>query len=168
VQQGTLLYDGVLYYDTPLLYEMVQQTIVIERYQKTRIKLHAEKILEFSIGNHRFKRVTDTNSVAVVENGFYEILFTQKELEVLARRHKEVRRTFSPEDPNVFTEFATYLLYKENKYYIIESESALLQALSKKRNATRKFLRENRLSFKKAPSETIVRAVQFYAQTNNE
>lgn len=163
LQKGTLQYDGIIYYDVPLLYEMIQQTLVIAGYNETKLKLHAAKIQGFTIEGRQFTRL-EAVAQAGADSSFYEVMYDEKELSVLVKRRKEIRRSGRPEDPNEFKEFATHFIRSKGQYHKVDSEASLLDALNDKRSEIKKFLRAKKLGYRKNPEATMFGAVAHYAE----
>src|ERR1019366_1566808 len=58
MQNGTIFYDGTLYENVALLYDIVSQEIVINRYNSDeRMKLLNEKIKYFTFDGYRFENI---------------------------------------------------------------------------------------------------------------
>ena len=58
MQSGDIFYDGTLYSDVPLLYDIVRQEVVINRYnQEARMKLLNEKVKYFTFSGHTFENI---------------------------------------------------------------------------------------------------------------
>ena len=134
MQNSDIFYDGTLYTNIPLLFDIVRQEIVINRYnQNVRIKLLNEKVKYFTLAGHRFENITlaegkDEN----ISNGIYDIVFDNK-TRVLVKRFKRIKNPIKAEDPPVFVEEDAFYLQNGDRFYPVENRSSLLSALSDKR-----------------------------------
>lgn len=160
LQKGSVIYDGVTYVDIPMLYEQVQQELIIEGAEKSRIIVDKEKVEGFMLKGHQFKWVAATTSAPA---GFYECLYN-KGLEVFAKHQKEPTRQFNPEDPYIFKESSFYYVRKDSVYHSITDQNDLLNLLADKKKNIKEYWKENKYSFKKNPEAFIINTVAFYTR----
>ncbi|MEO7393574.1 MAG: hypothetical protein ABIU11_01450 [Chitinophagaceae bacterium] len=163
MQNCELFYDGTLYQDVPLLFDLVRQEIVINRYDdNTRIKLLNEKIKYFKIAGHRFDNIIlSEGSNEDVSNGFYDIVFEGK-ASVLVSRVKKVEMTLNPEDPPKFAERDKIFIRNENQFYLVNNINSILNALKDKKDLIRTFIRKNKFRFKKNIEEELGMTAAYY------
>jgi hypothetical protein len=159
-QKGTVLYNGTIYEDVPLVYDMLRDEIVSKTFTKeANMVLLGEKTDYFTIGTHRFVRIRDSS---VIIPGFYEELYTGY-ARVLVKRENKIERSLKEENTSIFREYDYYYIEKDGVYHSIATEGDL-QALFKDQKAEiRKFLNRRGTSFKKDPANTIVQTVAYYA-----
>ena len=162
MQNSAIFYDGTLYEDVPLLYDLVRQEVVINRYDdNTRIKLLNEKIKYFIISGHRFENFAFRERNNHNINDFYDIIFDGK-ADVLVNRIKKVEMTLNPEDPPKFTERDKIFIQNENNIYTVDKTNSILKALNDKKDMVRTFIRKNKFKFKNNAEEEIVKTVAYY------
>lgn len=163
MQNSTLFYDGTLYEDVPLLFDLVRHEVVINRYDdNTRIKLLNEKIKYFIISGHRFENLSlSEGNTEDINSGFYDIVFDGKS-SVLVSRIKKVEMTLNPEDPPKFTERDKIFIRNGNNFYPLDNTNSILKALSDKKDLVRTFIRKNKFRFKNNTEEEIVKIVAYY------
>ena len=79
--QGSLTYDGTFFPDVPLSYDLEKDLVVIpDKHNILKIQLISEKLLYFTIGDHRFIHLRPNNSeVNAPAEGFYEVLYEGKD-----------------------------------------------------------------------------------------
>src|SRR6266700_8338198 len=89
--KASLYYDGCLYNDADLHYDLLNDEIVINDYtQNVPVRLVTGKIKYFTILNHRFLRlVTDSIHDPLLKTGFYEYFPIGKGA-VLVKREKKL------------------------------------------------------------------------------
>lgn len=163
MENGSLFYDGTLYDDVPLLFDLVRHEVVINRYDdNTRIKLINEKIKYFIISGHRFESLAfKERDDGEINKDFYEIAFDGR-AKVLINRIKKVEMTLNPEDPPKFTERDKIFIQNGNKIYPADNASSLLKALGDKKDIVKTFIRKNKFRFKSSAEEEIVKTVAYY------
>lgn len=162
LQQGTVSYDGIVYYNMPLFYELVQQEVLLEGVEKFKIKLNKEKVQGFSIKGHQFKWIAGNSTINA---GFYEHLVIGM-MPVFVRYQKKLTQQFNPADPYIFQETASFFIEKDGRYYSINDQDDLLQIVSDHKKRVRDYWKENKLSFKKNAKEFIVNTIEFYTRIN--
>ena len=72
---GTVSYNGILYENVPLKYDIVKDALLTDDpYDYYKISLISEQISRFTIGQHVFIRLTDSINRTAPRVGFYEQL----------------------------------------------------------------------------------------------
>jgi len=107
-----------------------------------------------------------TDSTDEMSPGFYEQLYNGKSA-VFVRHKKQLNTTTNQSE--VYSEYVQYDAYfvrKGSEYYRVTSNKSLLDAFSDKKAEVRRFLREQRLDFKKDPTNTTRKAAEFFDQIN--
>ncbi len=163
MESSTIFYDGTLYEDVPLLFDLVRQDVIINRYEdNTRIKLLNEKIKYFIISGHRFENTNlSEGGTEDINSAFYDIVVDGK-ASVLVSRIKKVEMTLNPEDPPKFTERDKIFIRNKNKFYPVDNTNSILKALSDKKDLVRTFIRKNKFRFKNNTEGEISKTVAYY------
>ena len=170
-QTGSIRYDGQLFTDVPLLYDLkLDQVVVPDLARNTSRRLLAEKIARFEVGGHQFVRVVsaDTAARSAVPTGFYDLLLAGRPggASLLARRTK--RGVEEPVGGHlVFTyEQKDQLLLRQNDQFTpVDNLKSILAALPRQRAALQKFARGNQLKFKGEQREQAATALLRYYNT---
>lgn len=156
LQPGTIAYNGIRYHDVPMLYDIVRDELAIQPPEGGyRVRLHTDKISNFSIGQHQFARIVGDSALGV-RTGFYEILYNGK-VKVLAQRVKTVH-----EDISSGTYKADYLvkdrfyIQKEGAYHEVKSKGSVLGLFPDQSKVLRKYLRANKLKFNDEQREAAI------------
>lgn len=168
MQNGTILYDNVLFENVPFLFDLVRHDVVINRFEdNTRIKLITEKIGYFIIAGHRFENLKFRGETSE-ESGsdFFDIVFHGK-TDVLVNRIKKIEMTLSPEDPPKFTERDKFFIRNHDNIYAIDDIKSVLKALADRKDQVKLFIRKNKLKFKSDTEEEIVKIAAYYESLNN-
>ncbi|MES2332783.1 MAG: hypothetical protein V4539_24455 [Bacteroidota bacterium] len=165
-RQGNLFYNGSLYEDVPLMYDMSRDVLVSKNFLKElNVKLLGEKISYFNIGKNTFVRiVADSSTSASMSTGFYERLY-KGTVTVLGKYQKRIENSMNAADKiTKFVEHDYYYIEKDGKYHLISGESDILSLFKEQRAELRKFLNRREINFKKDPAGTVVQAATYYEQ----
>jgi hypothetical protein len=164
VEKGTLVYDGSLYQNVPMLYDVVKDEVIIEHFNNYfKINLIAKKISSFSLLNHPFVRiVADSLPEPGIPTGFYEKLYDGK-VKVLARRIKIMEEEIVYNQlKKRFVQNDRYYLCKDTVYVQVKGRNAILRVFRDRRKEIRKFIKENKINFKNDPGTALTRITRFY------
>lgn len=163
VTKGSVYYDGMLYQDIPLWYDLLKNQVVIQYIDNfSKISLHNEKIEYFSLFNHVFVNITKDTSNTLL-SGFYDRVY-QKETEVLVKRSKSSVQHVTPEGIflMMLKQKDQIYLKKEGRYYFVDSPGTVLKALGSNQKEIQAYLKKNKIRFRKNPEKATVMMVSFY------
>ncbi|MBD0333010.1 MAG: hypothetical protein ICV66_10165 [Chitinophagaceae bacterium] len=171
LQKGYISFDGVLYQNIGLKYDLVSNQVIIKAKQNLLMALVREKIDYFSLNGHLFIHlIPDTARNDFPEPGFYEVLYEvlyEGPVRVLARRNKNVERGVKPEDPNIFRQYNHYYIEKNSRFYPISSQGELIAVFADRKEEMKNYLRRSKAKFKKDPQKNIVEAAEYYGSLKN-
>lgn len=126
---GSLQYEGIVYNDIFLLYDIYVGALIVQTDRKYQITLPVERIGGFSIGGHRFVNIVpDSAATGFPGKGLYELLYSGRE-ELLARHRKTVQVTVATGE-SYFREETTYYLKRGNRYDRISTQKSLFRLLN--------------------------------------
>lgn len=164
LQPGSLLYDGVLYRNVPMLFDLTTGDLLADSYNHGyNIKLVTNKVSDFYLAGHRFTRLeNDSTHGTVINPGFYDLMHDNK-TQVLVKREKKLEQIARTEGLDArYKVYEYYFIKKNDAFYRVESSTSLLNIFADKKNEVKNYLRENHLKFKKNPELTIIKAAEFY------
>ncbi len=167
--KGNVFYDGTLYTDIPISYDLTRDEVLMDnKAQGFDLRLVTDKIKSFTILNHVFVRlVRDTiNKGGIEATGFYDLLFNGR-IKVLAKRRKKIEQAFKAEEAPRFIQYNEYFVLKNDEYHKVDSKRSLLDVFGDQKDKLKKYLKKNKLNYKKNPENTIVKAADYYGQLNN-
>jgi hypothetical protein len=166
LERGSLCYDGILYPEIPLEYDLVQDKVIIHDLAgKALISLISEKVGYFTIGTHRFRYVEATSTMEDAPGpGFYEVLYVSGPLTLFARHEKQLQFPTSSNDQARYYATSHYFLNTNDRFYRVDGIDALVKALQDKRDALKKYIRENKIHFKKQPEAALIQVTAYYRQ----
>jgi hypothetical protein len=166
-EPGAVNYDGIIYKDVPMMYDIYKDVVVVLLYNKfSQYSLLNERVHDFTLSDHRFVRVeADSlkNNNSGITTGFYEQLYGGK-IEVLAKRTKTIQNStnLTANLETYFIEKNEYYLRKGNTYYSVGSQSSFLKVLKDKKNIIQQYIRENQIKFRKDPENAMAKIASYY------
>ncbi|MEO5595450.1 MAG: hypothetical protein ABIR15_22640 [Chitinophagaceae bacterium] len=169
LQNGGIFYDGRLYENIPLYYDLVTDDVVINNYaQNNQIKLVPEKVNYFYILQHLFIRITaDSLLPSFITTGFYEKLYDGK-LSVFARHQKIPRLSINASDNDArYAAYNYYFVLLKNTFYRTDNKSDFLSVMDDKKDAIRKYIKDNKINFNKNREASMVKIAEYYSQLKN-
>ena len=169
LQNGDIKYDGIVYNNVPLNYDIYKEEVVINRYnQNFRIRLAANKIDWFTIDNHLFiKIVADSSTKVLGATGFFDKVYDGS-IAVLVKRRKKLDETVTSTGINSqYTEDDRFFIKKDGIYHPVNSKKSVMHVFGDKKKDVQKLMRKNKIKFKPSLEFGIVKAAQFYDQVKN-
>jgi hypothetical protein len=159
LEKGDVFYNGVLYKNVDLLYDISHDDLVTKYSEDANLVLVREKISYFKLRGHLFVAGSD-----VLGRGFYDVLFTGK-IELVAQRKKELTPwSKTMEFDATFSQTSNYLIYKDSSYYKVNSKQELLDVLKDKKTELKDFISKNKIDFKKNFEAALLRTAMYYDQ----
>jgi hypothetical protein len=171
---GEINYDGIVYKNVPIKYDIYKDVVVVLLYNKfSMYSLVSNRVHDFTFANHHFilfNADSLVNDKSAISSGFYDELYGGKTVSVLAKRVKTIQNSSNavaaPE-----TSFASrddYYLRKGNIYYkISKSQGSVLNVLKDKKSALQQYLRQNNIRFKDNPEDAMARIASYYDHLTN-
>jgi hypothetical protein len=172
LKTATLTYDGVFYREIGLEYDMVTDEVVIRNYSgDALISLIREKTSDFTIGVHAFRYVTpdkyiapDKTTAVQPPSGFYEEVYAAGAVTLLARREKKLIFPSSNDAQPKYDQTNMYFLRIDHRFYKIDSKTALLETLKDKAAPLKKYIRQNKIHFKRHLENALIQTIGYYMQ----
>jgi len=165
LHKGSVIYDGYLYKNVDMFYDIYQDEVIIQLYQSfLKINLLSEKVDSFDLLDHHFIRIKNNPAVATsLKTGFYDELYGGK-IQVLARRTKSIQRKYDigGSIDSYFSSSVDYYLFKNGEYYNVNSQGAFLNALKDKKKDIQQFIKANKIKIRKTQEESMVKIAAYY------
>jgi hypothetical protein len=164
--EGTIIYEGGYYNNVKLLYDEVQDMVILRN--EIAIELITERIEQFSISGHLFVKLAKDSLNNRVSAGFYEQLYKGK-IEVYKKEKKVIKENLSTTEGvrGDIEKKTFYYLKKDGIFYLIKKKANIYEALRDKENEIQKFMRSNGLNFKSDPDNTLAKIAPYYDQLTN-
>jgi hypothetical protein len=177
VQTGSVFYDGILYNEVPMLYDLEQDNIVIVRYNKEnseqqyrnmmRIDLIRNRVGWFALPGHEFVRLEADSNSRNMNDGFYDRVYDGKIKVFIKHIKKYVEEIKGRELERRHDTYTYYYVQKSGIYYSIKKKKSFLQLFKDKKKELTAFTRKNKLRFKKNEETFITEVSRYYDQLIN-
>lgn len=162
-QDGSIFYDGHLYQNIPLLFDIYKNRVIVDHPKShTKIELIPEKIKYFTISDKYFVQLKSPTA------GFYQELYGG-EIKVYARHYKTIQEKIG--DKTMIIEFLTkrkLFIQRDGIYHTITSKKSALSVLKEYKSELNKLLGEEKISFKKNKEYALARMGRYFDQLNTK
>lgn len=167
--RGSVWYDGMFYRDVPMLYDLIGDEAVVVYYDSIlQLSLTAEKVKAFDLAGHHFIRIVkDSATHRNLSTGFYDLLY-QGHTPVLAKRSKTIEERIV--DNRVLysiKEQQRYYIRKDDVYQRVSNYDQLLNMLQDRKKDIRRFLKKQKIRFRKDRETAVIKAVEYYDSLKN-
>ncbi|MFT3933003.1 MAG: hypothetical protein QM726_05245 [Chitinophagaceae bacterium] len=166
---GAVFYDGNMYENLPMHYDVVSDDVVINNYSKNNeIKLVPEKLSYFLIAQHLFVRITaDSATPSFIKTGFYERLYDGK-MSLFARYQKSPKLSNTGDYTTLYAEYNNYYVLLNNTFYHADSKNEFLDLMADKKDAVKRFMKSNKIKINnKNPEAAMIQVAAYYSQLKN-
>lgn len=164
-QNGSVLYDGTWYHDTPLMYDIYKDEVIILHPNNMSVRLYSERVQKFNFNGLAFVRLLPDKD-NVLKSGFYQQL-TDGNVTIFVRRHKKLEEKiegFIIERKFISSDH--FYVLKGGNYYPIGKQKSLLNLLKDSRQSIQRHLKQQKLKYRKEREKTIVQIAEFYNQSH--
>ena len=167
-QTGTVLYDGLVFKNVPMLFDLYKDLVIVRHFNEyLKIALISPKVKSFTIADHHFIRIVqDSLTNPLLKTGFYDVLYDGN-LTCLARRTKIIEETVTDHLEQEFVEKNFYYIKKNGVFKAVKSYKGLLEILKEHGKEIRRYLKKNKIKFRKNKETAIVTAVSYYDSPKN-
>ncbi len=163
VLTGSVSYQGMIYTGLNLFYNLVSDELISKNYEfNALISLAPEKVDSFTIGKHVFIQITANKSNGLSKDGYYEQLYSG-EPAFYIRREKRFAAGTGSEEPK-YIQYNYYFVKIKNVFYEVADKKSLLDLLKDQKDVLKKYIRTNKLNFKKNPESSMVLTTIYYSQ----
>jgi len=159
---GNISYDGLFFTGVPMLYDVLNDKVVVLLYNKfSKLVLLDKLVKDFDFLNHHFINIKadSISDNSVISGGYYDEIYNGK-TKVLVKRVKNIQTTSSAE---TYFETKRYIFIKKNNiYYSTSSQGSLLDALKDKKKELQQYISANKIKFRKDPEDAMIKIVSYY------
>lgn len=158
---GHLVYQGVLYKDLPLFYDLVNDAVILRSFDKKYfIRLASDKISEFTLGGSLFVK-NPFQAVSEADRLFLQVLY-QGKVTVYARREKVIVAASAGEKANsYFQQFNRYFIATADKWHTIKRQRDIISIFPDQKEALKRWISNQPYSFKKEPETMLVQSISY-------
>ena len=160
---ATVYYEDQFYDNVKILYDVHLDMVIMDA--GVRVELISERLPQFSISGHQFFRIPADTVHQAINEGYYERLYDGG-IQLFKKEYKEFKEVLSVTEgyQAEIIEKYSYFIKKGDQFYRVKNKDGLLNILKEKRNEVEKYLKTNRLNFRKDKQNTITKAVIYYDQ----
>jgi hypothetical protein len=154
---GTVDYDGQRFEGVALLYEQVQdQVLVYGPAQAEPMQLIRQKVKAFELAGHRFVHLP-ADSAGVLTEGFYDLV-ADGPARLLVKRGKKLEATTGGYGlKGEYEEVTRFYMQQHGRFYEINTPKQALALLADKKAEMQAYARGNRFDSKEATLTALVR-----------
>lgn len=164
-ENGMLVYDGVIFENIEIQYDLFSQKIVIlldsKNYAKY-VSIDSERVSAFSIKGHDFKHIKQDS---IMKDGFYQVAFEGQSSGLFIKRRKDKSELFNDGKHTIeFTPVTRYFVKNPHGTFRISSKKSFLKAYGTPKNLI-EIIKKNKLKFsKKKIEDSLITAVSMSDQ----
>lgn len=151
VVTGSILYDGQIYYDVDMKYNLETDNLLIALKPgavASILQLIRDKVDRFTIEDYTFIRIDGFKENNTLVNGFHQVLLKNTAYSLL-KRHQKIRRKKigNVGDNKLYFEFVsknTYVLFADGHYKRIKSKGDVIKMYPTLKKAINQFYIKNK------------------------
>jgi hypothetical protein len=160
---GSVSYQGTIYQNKNVYYNIVSDELITNNYLNNAfIVLAPEKIDSFVIQQHVFVPLISDKSNHLEKDGYYDQLYAG-EPGLYAKREKRLVVGSGSEETK-YIQHDDYFIKLKNVFYAVDGKSELLDILKDQEDVLKKYIRTNKLNFKKDLESSLVLTTIYYSQ----
>jgi hypothetical protein len=160
---GTISYQGEIYPDRNLYYNLVSDQLIINNHaHNALISLSPEKVDSFMIGSHVFVPLYAGKAGGLEKDGFYEQLVSG-EPALYARREKRLVVGTGSEETR-YIQYNSYFIHMNHEFSPVDGKSALLDVFKDREDELKKYIRSNKINFRKNLESSLVMVTNYYSR----
>jgi hypothetical protein len=152
---GSVVYDGSLYTNIPMLYDLVRDQVVVGDKDGYLIGLFMRRVQEFSLQGHHFINTP---------RGIYDQLVTGV-IGIRVRRTKRIEETIVGMElihPIVGKDY--HYAVKDGVYYELHNQGSLLTLMNDRKKEVKAFIRAGKIKYRKDPEGAACKIAAYYNQ----
>jgi hypothetical protein len=164
---GGVTYNNIAYKNIGIQYDLVKDEVLTKNFNGRRIILVKEKVGDFNIEGHVFRKLTFNTSDLKMRSGYYEFLVDDEDVKLLAKRRKLIKgvlaNQLSYRKEELRMEYEVkYFLEKKGVFYQVKNHKSIAKILM----IDRKLKKE--LPKTISQEDRMIDIVNYYASLKNE
>ena len=165
---GAVNYDGVVYTNVPLIYNLHKEVLVSHLYNGFSLYTFLnDRVYTFDLLDHHFVRILADTVNKQLTTGFFDELYNNK-LRLLARRTKSIQEESSLQGiSSIFVPKTEYFLKKGTMYYNVNSQGKFFDVLKDRKKELKQYLKDNKIKFGDNPEQAMITLAAYYDHLNN-
>lgn len=163
--KGSIVFNGVLYTDVPMLYDLVIDGVITQNYNKLHLTLLAsDRISWFTLSGKTFIRISaDSSKGTLLKTGFFQSLYSGK-IQAWAKNRKIIEEFIADESAvgRMAVDKKEWYICKEGYYFKVSGKRAVLVVLHDKKNEIQQYMRKHKILFKNNMDNALVQIAAYY------
>jgi hypothetical protein len=160
---GSVFYQGTEYPNQNVYYNLVSDELITNNYSHNAfIVLSPEKVDSFVLMHHVFVPLVADKSNHLEKDGYYDQLYAG-EPGLYAKREKRLVVGSGSEETK-YIQHDDYFIKLKNVFYAVDGKSVLLDIFKDQEAVLKKYIRTNKLNFKKDLETSLVLTTTYYSQ----
>jgi hypothetical protein len=166
-EEGAIFFDGILYANVPMLYDVLRDQVVISHASEenifVKIKLNNDRIGYFNFMGDTFVQVSGkTASGTSLAQGLYHQLY-DGEVGVVAKRVKTRQDLIESQTViAVFTPKDRYYIRKDGQYHPVKSKGSVIEVFKEHKKELARHLRKTGIRFRENREAAIIALAKQY------
>jgi len=163
-QKGSVVYEGILYTGLLLKYDLIADQLLVQHPSGFGVALFSPRVQSFQMQDQEFIYLPQDSLRSFMPAGFYRWLAKGK-LSILERSSKWIDEY---EDglkmSKRILESDQFFALKDGLYYPIKKKTDFYTLVADKRREVIRYMKQNKLNFKRAREQALMQAAIFYNQ----
>jgi len=162
---GAIRYDGIMYKNVPLLYDMYADVFVAAQ-RNILFVLRADRLSDVYLQGHHFVKLIFQKEQPLTP-GFYDELY-DGQTQVLVKRARQVNNITSVQTiETIYENEDVIYIKKDNHYYKVDGKGSVLNVFKDKKRQLSRFLSDKGIRYKNDKEAAIVKLAIYYDQLAN-
>lgn len=160
--EGTVYFDGMRYPGVLMLYDIVDEAVVIALQNTSeslfnKIRIDLDRVQSFSMKGHEFVRLAE-DSGANMEKGFYDLLYAG-DSKVVAKRAKTAKKEVAL---LIYKQHDRFFIKKDGLFHPVKNKASVLKLFKEHKRELAGYLRDNKINFNDNRDFAIVSLAKQY------
>ncbi len=170
--KGPVEYDGMIYRDIPLKYDIVENKVLVEYFNhlghRKGLVLEYNKVSAFTYEDHQFVKVSAANPIGSLEEGFYDVLLDD-EISIYASRKKQINKAVKNGQMRIkFDVLDQFFVELDHNTYKVNNKSSVLQLFEDRKKQLKQHIKANGLDLKRDFEPSLISVTQHYIKLGQD
>lgn len=138
---GEIFYNNMLYKNLSLQYDLLLDEVITEHVNGRKIILIKDKVTEFKLEGHVFRKFSKPNIPDKMAPGYYNVMMEGEGIFLLARRVKKENRNsvrFHQEGLVFLEDHTKYYLKRDSSFFEVKNHKSIMRILTDKKDKKKK------------------------------
>jgi hypothetical protein len=168
--QGAVLYDGAIYNNIPMLYDLnLDEVVVLLPNHISKLTLIKYRLKSFDFLEHHFVNINADTLISntTIKSGIYDELYNGRS-EILVKRVKSIQNNNGANTIETYFSASKDYYIKKNRVYVsFGSKGSLLDIFKDKKKELKQYIKANNINYRDNPEEAMVKIATYYDHLTN-